>query len=100
LRDTTQLVYEGSIFFEESDYSQLLSVLEEFKRFHVGKTRLVNIRTINDVEVEGILLSLPPFKLERMIAKQIEGNRRHKFEYESVLDKIRVSFGLKLSCAA
>jgi TIR domain len=100
LRDTIQLVYEGSIFFEESDYSQLLSVLEEFRYFRVGKERLVEVRTIKDVEIQEELFSFSSFRFERRIAEQIEENRRHKVEYESVLDKIRVSFGLKLSRAA
>jgi hypothetical protein len=98
LRDTTQLTYEGSIFFEESDYSQLLSVLEEFQYFQVGKQRLIEVRTVKDIEQQENIFS--SFRFERMIAEQIERNRRHKVEYESVLEKIRVSFGLKLSRAA
>ncbi|NJN90679.1 MAG: toll/interleukin-1 receptor domain-containing protein [Leptolyngbyaceae cyanobacterium SL_5_14] len=50
LRDTTQLVYENSIFFEEADYSQLKSLLEKFKYFQIGKDKLIRIRSTEDIE--------------------------------------------------
>jgi hypothetical protein len=98
LRDTTQLVYEDSIFFEESDYSQLKAVLEEFKYFHIGKKTLIRIRSIEDIKQQEKLLS--PVKIKRIIAEQIERNRHHKIDYENILDRIRVSFNSKLSRVA
>lgn len=98
LRNTTQSVYENSIFFEELDYSQLKSVLEKFKCFQIGKTRLIEIRSIEDIEQQEELFSLTEIK--RKIAERIESNRVHKTEYESILDRIRVSFNSKLSRVA
>jgi hypothetical protein len=98
LRDTTQLVYEDSIFFEELDYSQLKSVLENFKYFHIGKERLIKIRSIEDIKHQKKLFS--PVEIKRIIAEQIEINRHHKIDYESILDRIRVSFNSKLSRVA
>lgn len=98
LRDTTQLAHEESIFFEESDYSELRSVLEEFECFHIGKERLIDIRSTQDFEKQEKLFS--PHKLQKNIYQQIKENERHKVQYERVLDRIRVSFRQKLSSAA
>ncbi|NEQ51594.1 MAG: toll/interleukin-1 receptor domain-containing protein [Leptolyngbya sp. SIO3F4] len=103
LRDTTQLVYENAIFFEESDYSHLRSVLEKFKNFRLGKAKLINIRSIVDLERQVRNFPRGGNKHEQMfemIDEQILANENSKVKYEKVLSKIRVSFGLKLSHTA
>jgi hypothetical protein len=98
LRETSQLVHEDSIFFEESDYSELRSVLEEFELFHIGKERLIDIRSTQDFEIQEKLFS--PHQFQKMISQQITENEQHKVQYEKVLDRVRVSFRQKLSSAA
>jgi hypothetical protein len=94
LRNTTKEAHEASIFFEELDYQQLLSALKAFGNFQIGKERLIDIRSVQEIEYWK-----PQFSNE-MITKQIRRNENCKVQYEKILDTIRISFKQKLSDAA
>lgn len=93
LKLTKQVAHENEIFFEELDRTQLFSILEEFENFRLGKRCLIEIRSRDDFEE---FLREGSIHLEE-ITKQIERNQKYKWEYEQILDKIRVSFREKLS---
>lgn len=96
LKLTMQVSHEGEIFFDELDYRQLLSVLKKFENFRLGKVRLIEIRSIQELERfmrEGFISHENIYRQIR----QINENQRLKREYEEILDKIRISFRQKLS---
>jgi len=97
LRAATQTAYEGEIFFEEEDLSNLLKVLDTFSRFRLGKVRLIRIRSSGDLKEASELFFRDEFELIEAIDKQISRNYDCKLEYEKILEAIRKSFREKLS---
>lgn len=87
LRQTMTVVREGEIFFEDTDRSNLLGILEVFAEFEAGKGRLIEIHSRGQ---------LHPF-VTADIRRQIAENSKYKTEYESLLEDIRNSFKKKLS---
>ncbi|MHC5737493.1 toll/interleukin-1 receptor domain-containing protein [Nostoc sp.] len=98
LRATTKEAHDASIFFEDVDYEQLLSALKTFGQFLVGKEQLINIRSVQDIEVQERAISHD--YVNEMITQQIKRNENSKVHYEKILDTIRLSFKCKLSNAA
>jgi len=93
LKLTMQVVHECEIFFDELDYKKLFSVLNKFENFKLGKRRLIEISSKQDLErfrSEGSIL-------HEHISNQINVNQTLKREYEQILDNIRISFRQKLS---
>ncbi|MEH2423888.1 MAG: toll/interleukin-1 receptor domain-containing protein [Nostoc sp.] len=93
LKVTKQVTHENEIFFEELDRTQLFSILQKFENFRLGKRRLIEIRSKEDFKK---FLREGSIHLEE-ITEQIERNQNYKWEYEQILDEIRVSFREKLS---
>lgn len=91
LRQTTSLVREGEIFFEEDDRENLLSVLRGFANFRIGKERLIETRSRRQLE------SYPKKYMDEEISEQIAFNHKYKTDYEKILDDIRVSFRRRLA---
>lgn len=89
LKITNRLIDNNSVLFEEHDYQALCSVLKKFKQFEIGKTKLINIRSAQDVKEEEIKTSKE--KVERDI-EQVRSNKKTKLEYEKTLNSIRISF--------
>jgi hypothetical protein len=92
LRQTQTIASEGDIFFEDKDRDDLLRVLGMFGRFYVGKERLINIRTKDQIDR---WISDEYFQDE--IGRQIARNREYKIQYEKLLERIRRSFRRRLS---
>jgi hypothetical protein len=95
LRSAKQTAHEGEIFFEERDLSHLNEVLYAFSRFQLGKARLVNIRSKQDLQqiVDDFGIS----NFEEEVVWQIRQNHEYKLEYGKILEEIRKSFKKKLS---
>ncbi|WP_138502178.1 toll/interleukin-1 receptor domain-containing protein [Nostoc sp. PA-18-2419] len=90
---TTRVAYEGGIFLEELDYIPLFSVLEIFGNFRLGKWRLIEFSSRQDIESaisHGVVE-------QQHISELINQNQSIKRKYEEILDNIRVSFRQKLS---
>jgi len=88
LRRTKLLVNEGDLFFEEEDRQELLTLLQVFGNYELGKLTLIEIRSKWD---EKLLLS------EERMQDQIAMNRKDKEQYERLLERIRVSFRRRLT---
>lgn len=88
LRNTELVVREGEIFFEEDDRTSLLDLLGALGQFELGKMRLIEIRTTQDVEwYAGGAAALA----------QVQANRHFRDAYEALLEKVRVSFKRRLA---
>lgn len=85
LRQTSQLIEEEAILFEEEEFNELTRLLDAFSNYRVGKKRLVEVR--REDRDGGI----------GEIQAQIQNNREHKERYEDLLDEIRQSFKERLS---
>lgn len=92
LRQTTIVVREGEVFFEDSDRRNVLEVLHEFASFRVGKVRLIEMRSRRDIEEWG-----GETVAMDAIRRQIDENHQYKTAYEHLLDDIRDSFRSRLS---
>lgn len=90
LRATKQLVYEGELYFQETDRQALLRVLKALGEFNLGKERVVDLFTQHDAEFVAN-------ELGEIVRQQIQENRAAKEQYETILDQIRVSFKQQLS---
>lgn len=88
LRKTKLNVNENELFFEEKDRKELLTLLQLFGNYELGKVKLVEIRSSTD---EQFLFS------QQKIQKQIEMNKRDKEKYENLLERIRLSFRKRLT---
>jgi hypothetical protein len=82
LREISGKVEESAIFFDEEDYVALKNILQDFASFRLGKIRLWKIRSQEDFR----------FVFMDDAVDQIEHNRDCKSRYETLLNKIRVSF--------
>jgi len=89
LRGTELMVREDEIFLEENDRRRLLRILSAFGDFRIGKMRLIEVRSEEDVK--GNISSA------NRIQRQIEQNRIYKTHYEELLDDVRISFKQRLS---
>ena len=90
LRSTEAIVREGEIFFDDSDRQALLDLLKRLGDFDLGKSRLLELRSRQQIET---LRS----EWNDQIERQIEDNRECKTQYEGLLETIRVSFRQRLS---
>ena len=87
LRSTKKRVDDAAFFFEERDYDELRLLLDEFGKYEIGKKKIIEIRSIADVDEWAV----------DQVNRQIVDNQRHKKQYEHLLDNIRSSFRQKLS---
>lgn len=94
LREAKTIVGEGDIFFEDKDRKDLIHVLQELRRFRLGKIELIRIRSKSDIEKESYMT---PDQVDRAITRQIQENYRFKTQYEQLLENIRISFKKRLS---
>lgn len=96
-RRTLLVVREGEVFFDEQDRQSLLRVLDSFGEFHLGKKQLIDFRSKQELDhyIQDEIGSLE--EAEILITERIQDNRRLKMEYESLLEKIRISFKKRLS---
>jgi hypothetical protein len=90
LRATKQLVYDGELYFQETDHQDLMRALKALAEFNLGKERVVDLVTQHDAEFVAN-------ELGEVIKRQIEQNRAAKAQYEAIRDQIRVSFKHQLS---
>jgi hypothetical protein len=90
LNDVTHMVEEKAIFLVENDYEELKRLLNIFSAYRLGKLRLYEIR---QYDIHQVVDYVP----EDMAQRQIQENRRHKEEYEVVLESVKVSFRTRLS---
>lgn len=86
---TKKIVQKNAPYFLDSDYRQLLSVLQAFEEFHVGKKKLIDIRSKRDIKASGAS--------QRTICYLIEANSHHMTTYENIVGSISISFRRKLS---
>lgn len=70
LKETSKAVERGAIFLEEEHYTNLQGLINIFKNFEFGKTRLIELRTRSDLEGRNID--------NEQIRFQIENNRPYK----------------------
>jgi hypothetical protein len=87
LKSATNVVQNDAIFFEKDEYQELLKLVDEFKHFHVGKERIIELRSNAHLDAHQI----------REIQRQVDRNRAIKEKYESLLDQIMESFRTRLS---
>lgn len=80
LYQTTSVVKNGEIFFEDVDRENLLRVLNAFDDYFFGKMGLLDY-SFN----------------EELITKQVSKNKIYKVRYEELLENIRISFRKRLS---
>ena len=92
LRRATTVAREGEIFFEDKDRKNLLEVLNRFGRFYIGKQRLIEIRSKQQIEEWG-----SEKYIQMDISGQIATNHEYKIQYEQLLEQIRISFKRRLS---
>lgn len=80
LRTTHRAVQEGAIFLEECHYRRLMSILEVFRHYEIGKKRLFEIRRL-DLR-----------NIDRNEFHQIRMNAEDRGSYSDLLDEIRSDF--------
>lgn len=81
---------KASIFIDDEDHQALKQLLTRFGNFHVGKRRLIQLRT-----TDNVLTAYRDYgtgSISHMIEEQIKHNWSAKAEYEELL----VSFGRRL----
>lgn len=92
LGETQLMVRESEIFFEEEDRQQLLSLLDTLARYRLGKLRLVEMRSTQDLGRFGV----SPRMIQE-VREQISINGGFRERYEHLLERIRISFKQRLS---
>lgn len=97
MRQTLTMAREGEIFFDERDRMDLLAILDEFGMFRVGKLRLIEIRSNHDFEEFKRDLAVEEKRTLKRIVDQVKENYESKIKYETLLEKIRISFKKRLS---
>ncbi len=85
LFDTEMSVSRNRLLIEESHYNQLVKILYTFRDYQVGKTTLIQLRTIDPHQV-GLQLSFSD------IEKAIRDNQQDKQRYSELLEKLVVEF--------
>ena len=90
LDDVSRMVEENAIFLDEKDYEELKRLLGLFGGYRLGKLKLYEILHYGKNEVRD-------YVPESMAQQQIQENRKHKEEYEVVLETVKVSFRTRLS---
>ena len=88
LQSASIRVKDDAIFFEKEDYKELLRLLTILGNFRVGKQRLINIRSRDDLDTQYAVME---------IASQVSKNRKIKNNYENLLDQIMEAFRERLS---
>jgi hypothetical protein len=98
------MLEKSSLFISTDEYADLITVLEEFERFQLGKQALISFRTSKDVELvlENFGEIPSPNDRSPMIEKEIiQDNSRAKARYESLLkalgDRVRSQLDVSLS---
>lgn len=79
LRETKDIVNNGSIFFHQEDYSQLKSILETFANYSSGKERLIDLRNSTEIDLSEI-------------RAQIKENGGHLRTYSDLLETMRAKY--------
>jgi len=101
LRDTRRLVHQQQlgILFKDSDRQQLFSVLQNFGEIRVGSRILREIRSNEDVRqfLSETIITNNRVPRSEMIRRIVSDNEEYKFDYEQVVERIRVSFRERLS---
>ena len=92
LRITDKAVQEGSLFLEETHYTQIVSILKVFKDFQLGKKRLVELKNRQDIRVSQKELNTEIEFLLSSINSEIQNNRNIREIYSSLINEIRFSF--------
>jgi hypothetical protein len=98
LRETTRLVHEESLFFQDLERGQLFSALRAFREFRIGKRDLIDINSRQKLDRFSSEGSIPHGShLQLEIEEQLERNQRYRWDYNEIVDRIRASFRQKLS---
>jgi hypothetical protein len=84
----------GRLILRESDYQDLQRVFDSFARYHIGKRKLIELRSAEDVRDDA--LNLRP----ELIRQQIDENRLARERYEELLNQIAHQFRVTLGTAA
>ncbi len=87
-------VNRGRLILKEQHYNQLRDILNEFTEYQVGKVRLHELRSSQ--ELDEMLQMFP----EEEIRHQIAHNRQCKESYESLLEEIVNEFRSQLGIRA
>lgn len=81
----------GGIFFHYKDYKQLMSLLEHFANYEVGKRRLIELKTRREGGNRW------DSWMQEDAERQIQKNRQHLEGYTALLDQIRRTYHDRLS---
>ena len=81
----------GRLILNEDHYQQLQLLFEEFENYQIGKMKLIEIRSKQ--QIDEIYRDFSEFD----ISEQIRQNHDHKKRYESLLDKIVLEFRKQLA---
>jgi hypothetical protein len=87
-------VNRGRLILLEHHYQQLLDVFRTFENYQIGKMRLVQIRSAEELEENY------GYEGEGSIQHQIHKNREFKERYEVLLDEIAIQFRDALGLSA
>ena len=88
LRQTRLKADNWSLFFDESHLKELNHLLKILEKFSAGKASLIQIRNKNDIS---------RYFVEELEQRVISQNQHYKQEFESLLEKMRVSFKKRIS---
>lgn len=92
LTDTRQAANRGRLILLEDHYQALQAVLESFENYRLGKKRLIEIRSREEITVNfGLYLGG-----DDEVTQQIHDNLTSKREYDILLEKIVKQFRLEL----
>jgi hypothetical protein len=87
-------VNRGRLILKETHYQQLQKLFNEFDNYQIGKERLIEIRSSEQLDEVYRDFS------EYSIRDQINENRGHKEEYEKLLEHIITEFRKQLGITA
>ena len=92
LQDARRKVAAGAIFFQESDYNELLTLLQQLGLFRDGKQDLIEyLEAHPEVRAEG------DSDLDPYVAEQIQENQRRLTDYNRLLDRLRETYHHRLA---
>ena len=94
LHAATAAINRGRLLLRESDYGELQRLIEDFENYRVGKQRLIEIASPDELETN--------FNLENGadVQRQIEQNGVRRKEYEKALEAVASHFRQELRITA
>ena len=87
-------VNRGRLILKEEHYLELSTLLHEFEKYHIGKSRLIDLRS--DDALDEIYRDFH----ENDIREQIQENRNLRDRYQKALDNVLNAFKDELGLSA